>query len=80
MTRYTVILIGSILIFLNSFWMMHASIWNAGYPTTVSLFYNVIFILFIIALLNLAIRRLRTDLALNRGELLLIYVMLSVAS
>ncbi len=80
MTRYTAILIGSILIFLNSFWMMHASIWNAGYPTTVSLFYNVIFIIFVVTLLNLAIRRLRANLALDRGELLLIYVMLSVAS
>ncbi|HEX28999.1 TPA: hypothetical protein ENG04_02830, partial [Candidatus Poribacteria bacterium] len=80
MTRYRAILIGSILIFFNSFWMMHASIWNAGYPTTVSLFYNVIFILFLITMLNLAVRHLKTDFSLNRSELLLIYVMLSVAS
>jgi len=80
MTRYRAILIGSILIFLNAFWMMHASIWNAGYPTTVSLFYNVIFILFLITMLNLAVRHLKTDFSLNRSELLLIYVMLSVAS
>ncbi|MCD6507006.1 hypothetical protein J7M22_10325 [Candidatus Poribacteria bacterium] len=80
MTRYRAILIGSILIFLNAFWMMHASIWNAGYPTTVSFFYNVIFILFLITMLNLAVRHLKTDFSLNRSELLLIYVMLSVAS
>jgi hypothetical protein len=79
-TRSSAILVGSILIIANAFWMMHASIWNSGYPTTVSLFYNVIFILFIVTLVNLFIRRFVPKIGFNRGELLLIYVMLSVAS
>ena len=79
-TRTFVLLLGIPLIIANAFWMMHASIWNAGYPTTVSLFYNVIFILFIIVLINLILRRLSERAALDQGELLMLYVMLSVAS
>lgn len=54
--------------------------WEQGHPTVISLFFNVIFTLFILSLLNIPLRRYFKSLSLSRRELLLIYVMLSVAS
>jgi len=79
-TGFRALIIGIIIIPLNSFWMMMASIWGAGYPTTVSLFYNVIFIIFILTTINIAIKRYFSKVALNHAELLLIYSMLCVSS
>jgi hypothetical protein len=50
------------------------------YVSTISLFFNVIFILAFVALGNAAIRRMRPGLALNRGELIIVYVMLTVGT
>jgi len=74
------ILLGLILIPLNNYWLMAAATWGSGYPTTFSLFFNVIFFLFFLTLLNFGIQRLSPTFALNPSELLLIYAMLSVAS
>ena len=57
-----------------------ASIWNAGYPTTVSLFYNVIFIIFLLTGLNIVLKKFFPQAALNHAELLLIYSMLCISS
>jgi len=59
---------------------MAAATWGSGYPTTFSLFFNVIFFLFFLTLFNSGIQRLSPTFALNPSELLLIYAMLSVAS
>ena len=59
---------------------MSASLWGAGYPTTVSLFFNVIFYLFILILLNHLIRSVSPRSAFSKRDLLLIYTMLTVAS
>jgi hypothetical protein len=75
-----VFLIALFLIPINSLWMMTASLWNAGYPTTVSLFYNVIFYFLIITILNSAIARISPKSALTRKELTVLYPMLTVAS
>lgn len=75
-TGWRALIIGLILIPLNSLWIGSGE----AVSTTVSLFYNVIFILFVITLLNTILRKWLTSLALNHGELLIIYVMLSVAS
>ncbi len=69
-----------LLIPLNSFWLMTASLWGAGYPTTVSLFFNVIFYLFILILLNHLIKSLSPRNTFSKRDLLLIYTMLTVAS
>ena len=75
-----VLILALLLIPINSLWMMTASLWNAGYPTTVSLFFNAIFYLFILVLINSAIKRLHPKVSLSSGELLLIYTMVTVAS
>jgi len=79
-TGFRALLVGIVLIFANSFWMMLASIWGAGYPTTVSLFYNVILILFVLTCSNLLLSKCFKKAALNRAELLMIYAMLSISS
>jgi hypothetical protein len=75
-TGWRALLIGLILIPLNSLWIGSGE----AVSTTVSLFYNVIFILFVITILNVLLVKWLPKLALNHGELLIIYVMLSVAS
>jgi hypothetical protein len=59
---------------------MAAATWGSGYPDTFSLFFNVIFILFFLTLINFGMQRLSATFALSPAELLLIYAMLSVAS
>jgi hypothetical protein len=75
-----VLLVAILLIPINSLWLMAASLWGAGYPTTVSLFFNVIFYLFILVLLNQVIKSISPRRAFSKRDLLLIYTMLTVAS
>jgi len=77
---FRILFIALLLLPLNSLWLMTASLWNVGYPTTVSLFFNCIFYLFLLVLLNQLLRRFLPGWAFSSGELLLIYTMLTVAS
>lgn len=72
------ILIGVILIPFNAYWILDSA--GQGYPTTVSLYFNVIFCIFILAGLNFLINRLSQRFALKQGELLTIYIMLAISS
>ena len=75
------ILIGLFLIPINCYWIMYTEmVWWAQFPTTMSLFFNVIFCLFIIILLNLLIRRYLPNQALTHSEFLVIYAMLCMSS
>jgi len=75
-----ILLIALFLIPVNSLWLMTASLWGAGYPTTVSLFFNVIFYLFILVLINQLIKSVSPRRAFSKRDLLIIYTMLAVAS
>ncbi len=55
-------------------------IWYTGHPTTISLFFHVTFILFLLSLLNLALVRLCPKRALSQAELMTVYVVLVLAS
>lgn len=74
------ILIGAILAPVNVYWIMIMNSADQSYPTTVSLYFNVIFSIFILALLNSLINRLSPEDALKQGELLTVYTMLAIAS
>ncbi|HNR35325.1 MAG TPA: hypothetical protein PKO36_09100 [Candidatus Hydrogenedentes bacterium] len=75
------IVIGLLLIPVNSLWIVLGEImWYSGEPTTISLFYNVVFILTLLILGNLAVRRFRPSWALEPGELLVVYTMLAINS
>jgi hypothetical protein len=75
-------LVGLILLPLNTLWVFYLeSIGGYGpYVSTISLFFNVVFIVVFLALANAVVRRLRPGLALNRGELIIVYVMLTIST
>jgi len=75
-------LIGGALLPVNALWVLYMEhiAAHGPIPSTISLFFNVVFILFFLALANLLIRRLRPRWALSRGELILIYVMLTTST
>lgn len=74
-------LIGVLLIPANAYWLVQMErIRYSAHPTTVSLFFNAVFILLALTVLNALVGRWRPRAALHRGELLLIYVMMTVSS
>jgi len=78
---YRSILIGLILIPVNAVWLILMEEFRySGHPTTASLFFNVIFWLFALILLNMLLKKFMPGLVLKQGELLTIYVMLTIAS
>ena len=75
------VLIGIILIPPNTYFIManHLRFWST-LPTTMSLIYNVVITLTLLTGLNLLLRTLLPRYALRQGELLTIYVILSLSS
>ena len=75
------LIIGAILIPPNSYWIMQTEMaWYSGRPTIVALFFNVIFCIFLLALLNALWTKLSPQTVLNQRELIVIFMMLSNAS
>jgi len=86
--RTRALILGVLLVPLNCFWLSQmemATQYAAGYgggpyPTTFSLFANVICLLLVLTLINGLLLRIRPSWALRPSELLVIYVMLCIAS
>jgi len=74
------IALGALLVPANVWFVIHGLFWGQSRPTTVSLIFNVITTLLVVAMANNVVRRLQPRWALSHGELLVIYGMLSVAS
>ena len=72
------LLVGILLIPVNVYWIMDSG--GQGYPTTVSLYFNVIFCVFVLIAFNVIINRLLPRFTLSQGELLTVYVMLAISS
>jgi hypothetical protein len=73
--------LGLLLIPVNVYWIIYMEmVWWGLFSTTMSLFFNVVFSLFNVALLNLIIRRYKPQWAFSQGELAVVYVMLCMAS
>ncbi len=74
------VVIALVLIIPNTYWsIQRGMIWGSP-PATLSLLYNVVFTLFVLTLLNLPLRRISERFALSQSELLVIYIMLSLAT
>ena len=75
-------LVGLVLLPVNALWVLYMEhiLAYGPIPSTISLFFNVVFILFFLALANSALRSLRPRWALNRGELIIVYVMLTTGT
>ena len=75
------LIIGLILIPVNCYWIVMAeTVWYSGWMTCVSLFFNTIFFLFLLVMVNLLLIRYLPKYALTQGELIVIYIMQVVAS
>ena len=76
------VLIGTLLIPVNTYWIIQVEgIWHRNHATAMSLFWNTVFCLMLLILLNvLVLKRLAPRLAFTQGELIVIYVMITIAS
>ena len=72
--------IGIILIVVNCYWISMGRVTDQSYTTNISLYFNVIFSVFLLTLLNTFLRKFLPRFAFHQGEVLLIYVMLSISS
>lgn len=73
--------LGALLIPVNCYWVTLCEIvWPTVHATVLSLFFNVVFTLFLVCLANLALGRWAPRHALRPSELLVVYAMLSVAT
>ncbi len=74
-------LLCALLIPLNAVWVAKTeTVWYAGFPTTISLFYNVVFILVALSLANSGLRRVVPRWAFTHPELLTVYSILCLSS
>ena len=75
------LLIACVLIPINCYWIIEMEVIRySGHPVTISLFFNVVFNLFVIIGVNQLFKRFLPRFVLNQGELIVIYLMLSIAS
>ncbi len=75
------LVLGVLLLPPNILWVQSMELaWSSGMPTMLSLFFNAVFTLTIIALLNVAVRRFAPDYALSPGELAVTYAMISLGT
>src|SRR5580693_381789 len=72
---------GLILIPFNVFWIVRLErVMFGPYPSTISLFANVVFLLFILTGINAVVRRIAPGAAFAQGELLTVYTMLAIST
>lgn len=65
----------------NCYWIAVMEVqWDSVAATCVSLFFNVIFLLFVMGLANMLLQRKAPRFALSPAEMLVVYIMLSIAS
>lgn len=76
-----VLLLSLVLMPLNCYWVLQMEIvWYCGQPTTVSLYFHVIFTLLVMLMINAVLRRCAPRWALHPNEFLTLYIMLAVAT
>lgn len=75
------IIIGLLLIPANAFWVTKAEVVLASvHATVLSIFFNVIFTLFVLSVVNIIVKRFIPILALSSSELITIYVILCIGT
>jgi hypothetical protein len=74
-------LLALVLVPLQAFWTIHMELVRGGiWPTVLSLLFTVVFLVFVVALANQALRRWLPRLALGQHELLALYILLATGS
>jgi hypothetical protein len=75
------LLVAAILMPVNSYWLVQMEIVRySAHPTTISLLFNVVFIILVLTVVNAGVRRVLPRAALTQGELLVIYAVLAISS
>ncbi len=75
------VLLSLLIIPINDWWQVQMEIVRySAHPSTISLFFNTVFILLVLTVLNQGLKKLNSRLALERGELLLIYMCITIGS
>jgi len=76
------IIIASILIFPNNYWIMQVeAVWNTGHSTCLSLMWHVVINLLVLILINVfLLKKLLPRYALTQGELIVVYAMLTLGA
>jgi len=75
------LIIACLLLPFNAYWVIQMEVVRyQGHPTTVSLFYNSVFILLVFLLANHFLAKVFPRFALHRNEMLVIYLMVTIAS
>ncbi|MBD3184498.1 hypothetical protein GF312_19600 [Candidatus Poribacteria bacterium] len=74
------VIISLLLIPVNVYWIVEQEVVRYTHPTLMAPISNVIFIVFVLTVVSLLLRKLSPRLALNQGELLVCYVMLTAMS
>lgn len=84
------ILLGALLLPVNAIWLAQMEVGTTGsarttqftgpYPSTLSLFANVVCFVLALSVGNLLVRRARPRWALEQGEMLVVYVMLTIGT
>ncbi len=73
--------LGALLLWPNAYWQVQMEIIRgSAHPSTISLFFNCIFILLVVTLLNRGVVAVRPRWALSRADLLVVYSMLAIGS
>ncbi|MBC7806150.1 MAG: hypothetical protein H7145_08370, partial [Akkermansiaceae bacterium] len=82
--------VGCLLLPINAYWLVRIEMvaggsirdtnMNGPYPTNISLFANVLFIILLLTIANAGVRRVMPRAALSQAELLLVYIMLSIGT
>ncbi len=75
------VLLSLLLLPINAIWVVQMEVVRySAHPTTISLLFNTIFVLFCLTVLNRGVMRVAPKAALQRGELLLVYSVLCIGS
>ncbi|UCH34057.1 MAG: hypothetical protein JSV65_16100 [Armatimonadota bacterium] len=77
---FRAVVIGLLLAPLNCYWVQQMEIvWYAGHPTSIALYFNVVFTLLVMLAANWLLSKLRPAWALQHSEFLVVYVILAIA-
>ena len=75
------IILGLLLMPPNVYWCLQVEgIWHSGHPSALSLFWNVIFTILVLVVINLGIKRVAPRWALTQSEFITIYILLYMAT
>ena len=79
--RFHVLAIGLVLVGINSYWiLMGSEVWHSTQLTIASLFFNAVFTLLVLSMVNFVLLRISPRLVMSQADLLTVYAMVVMVS